>query len=276
MATVSSSMQRDGDDVGASHLPKIAFNLPQLSRTNAREWLDIVELFADYQDVKHALQADVGETVEGRVVKAAESKLLLTFMRVHMPTSMRALFKSCESAHELVQGVRRMFANSANAGQASQLLSDIMGATQDYKETVIDFYCRLVDMNENLANADADSALTDFEMVSNVLRGVRDEYSAAVAAIRQTLTKTPDVPLVLSQLRMVELGRAQRNGSRGDSDAALFVDKGKRGGRPRREMTCFFCKQKGHMQQDCPLYQAAAEKARAGKAAGGEKPLMSF
>lgn len=274
MAAVSSSTRGDGDDAGLTHRQKIPFKPPQLSRINAREWLDIVELFAEYQSMEHALEAAVGETVAGRVVKAEESKLLLTFMRVHMPTSMRALFKSCASAHELMQGVRRMFANSANAGQASQLLADIVGATQDHKESVVDFYCRLVDMNENLANADVDSALTDFEMVSNLLRGVRDEYSPAVAAIRQTLTKTPDVPLVLSQLRMVELGKGRvRSGNRGDE--AMVVSKDRKAG--RKPPACFFCGQVGHLQKDCPLYAVAAEKARGGKTAPSrEKPMMSF
>ena len=61
-----------------------------LDHVNFRDWDYYVDLWADYNDSSAALHAEPGDTFNGVLVTADMSKLVRTFMALHMIPALRA------------------------------------------------------------------------------------------------------------------------------------------------------------------------------------------
>lgn len=130
------------------------FHCPELNHLNCTDWVYKVELYAEHVGLGHALLAVPGKTVRGQLVKDDDSKTLLTYMKVHVSPALRAVVRQYTTAHELFTAVQCMFGTTSQPGRASALLAKLVETGQADRETVAQYWARMMLLADHYTAAD--------------------------------------------------------------------------------------------------------------------------
>lgn len=116
------------------------------------------------------------------------------------------------------------------------------GNMNEHLNTLSCLFQRLFDLN-------GAQQPTDVQKVQMILSSLPPSYDALIVALGARDEKQLTTALVMSKLKAEYSHRCEANGN--NSETALKSVNSKSGGK-----SCFFCKKRGHIKNDCEKYKA--------------------
>jgi Reverse transcriptase (RNA-dependent DNA polymerase)/gag-polypeptide of LTR copia-type/Integrase core domain/GAG-pre-integrase domain len=235
---------------------KVDVKCPDLAEDNYGIWELRMEQLLDLEDCSEVVFDGVGESPDAATKKL--DKRARALMGAHLGTEFLSIYSKNKSAKALWDALKDMFKQKTMVHRVA-LRRELNSLEKEPKETISMYFARARKIRDDLIAASDD--VSEHHVVTPVLAGLPEEYNVQVQLIQHDYCDNED-ELTLEKCWRRLLTAEYKQQKKVEDPQAYVTNAGPHppgmgggGHADHSTLTCYHCKERGHIRPNCPQLQ---------------------